>query len=171
MQAGASLCSVSNAPRVGALRSADDVAPSAAEALDHVAIRTANPDAVNELYGKGLGIRLALDGTFGALRMLFFRTGAVTLEFVADPSLGDEDKFYGLAFRVRDIQAAHAELAGLGFNVNDVRAGTKPGTRVFSVKSGTHGVPTFDHSRSRPRLVLARGRLRPVETGATLLQR
>lgn len=125
------------------LRSTGGVDSSCVEALDHVAVRTSNPDAVRELYGTGFGIRLALDGMFGALRMLFFRTGGVTLEFVADPSLGEDDKFYGLAFRVRDIEAAHARLSAHGFNLNAVRAGTKPGTQVFSVKSETHGVPTL----------------------------
>ena len=128
---------------LGVLRSHGAVHAGCVEALDHVAIRTSNPDAVNEVYGKGFGIRLALDRVVGSLRMLFFRTGGVTLEFVTDPSLGEEDKFYGLAFRVRDIEAAHARLSGHGFNLNAVRAGTKPGTQVFSVRSETHGVPTL----------------------------
>jgi catechol 2,3-dioxygenase-like lactoylglutathione lyase family enzyme len=128
---------------LGVLRATTPPGPEAVEALDHVSIRTSNPDAVNDLYGKGFGIRLALDRTFGSLRILFFRTGGVTLEFVTDPNLGNEDKFYGLALRVRDIEAAHARLSGHGFNLNPVRAGTKPGTEVFSVRSETHNVPTL----------------------------
>jgi len=128
---------------LGVLRHREAVPVDAVEALDHVAIRTSNPDAVIDLYQKGFGVRLALDGNFGALRMLFFRTGGVTLEFVSDPSLGDEDKFYGLAYRVRDIEAAHARLSSRGFELSPVRAGRKPGTQVFSVRSETHGVPTL----------------------------
>ncbi len=128
---------------LSALRTTAGSDPDCVEALDHVAVRTSDPDAVSDLYGKAFGIRLALDAMVGPLRMLFFRTGGVTLEFVTDPSLGAEDKFYGLAFRVRDIEAAHARLSAHGFEVNAVRAGNKPGTQVFSVKSETHGVPTL----------------------------
>ncbi|MFT3921282.1 MAG: VOC family protein [Myxococcales bacterium] len=130
-------------PDAAPLRRTEAVAGDCVDALDHVATRTSNPDAAIALYQQGFGIRLALDGNFGALRMLFFRTGGVTLEFVSDPSLGEEDKFYGLAFRVRDIEAAHARLSSHGFNLNAVRPGTKPGTHVFSVRSETHGVPTL----------------------------
>ncbi len=140
------------------LTEAAPVAPTVVEALDHVAIRTAQPEAAKDLYGSGLGIRLALDTTFGALRMLFFRTGGVTLEFVSDPSLQEEDAFYGLAFRVRDIEAAHARLSQAGFNLGAVRAGNKPGTHVFSVRDGSHGVRTLiirDPARYRS------GRFRP----------
>lgn len=127
----------------GELRARDVPANDAVEALDHVAIRTSEPDAVKAIYGDGLGLRLALDRNFGALRMLFFRTGGVTLEFVLDPSLGEADAFYGLAFRVRDIEAAHARLSRHGFALSAVRAGAKPNTQVFSVRSGTHDVPTL----------------------------
>jgi hypothetical protein len=58
-------------------------------AVDHVVLRTADPDAALALYGSGLGIRLALDQAFDGIRMLFFRTGGVTLECVRDPSVGD----------------------------------------------------------------------------------
>ncbi len=118
--------------------------PCAAHAFDHVALRTSEPDAVRALYGpNGFGLRLALDTQFKGLRMLFFRTGGVTVEFVTDPSCGPVDKFYGLAFRVRDLDGAHARLAASGFVLSEVRAGNKPGTRVFTVKSRTHGVPTL----------------------------
>jgi catechol 2,3-dioxygenase-like lactoylglutathione lyase family enzyme len=119
-------------------------------ALDHIVVRTADPDAAIALYRDGLGIRLALDRMLGERRMLFFRVGGVTLEVVSDPSLAADDALYGVAYRVRDIDAARARLHAHGLSVSDVRAGNKPGTRVFTVRDGTCGVPTlilFDPAR------------------------
>jgi catechol 2,3-dioxygenase-like lactoylglutathione lyase family enzyme len=115
----------------------------AVEALDHVALRSSDPDAGIQLYGAGLGLRLALDRTFGTTRMLFFRVGGVTLELVQDAGVAERDAYYGLALRVRDLEAAHARLAAAGCALSEMRDGHKPGTRVFSVKSGTCGVPTL----------------------------
>lgn len=119
-------------------------------ALDHIVVRTSNIDAALALYQQALGLRLALDRTFGHVRMLFFRLGGVTLEVVQDASLGESDVFHGAAYRVRDIEAARARLSGQGLTLTDIRPGNKPGTRVFSVRDGTHGVPTlilFDPAR------------------------
>jgi catechol 2,3-dioxygenase-like lactoylglutathione lyase family enzyme len=124
---------------------------AAAHALDHLVVRTADPDAAIALYRDGLGVRLALDRMLGSTRMLFFRVGGVTLEVVHDARCGESDVFYGLTYRVRDIDAAHARLQGLGFSLGEVRSGNKSGTRVFSVRDGTSGVPTlvlWDPSRS-----------------------
>jgi catechol 2,3-dioxygenase-like lactoylglutathione lyase family enzyme len=124
---------------------------ASAHALDHVVVRTADPDAAIALYRDGLGLRLALDRVLGNTRMLFFRIGGVTLEVVQDASVGERDAFYGLAYRVGDSEAAHARLGGLGFALGEPRAGNKPGTRVFTVRDGTCGVPTlviWDPARS-----------------------
>lgn len=117
--------------------------PSAMHALDHVAIRTADIGAARALYGEGMGVRLALESVVAGRRMLFFRIGAVTLEVVEDTSVGEQDAFYGLTYRVRDLEAAHARLASAGFALSELRQGMKPGTRVFTVRDGTCGVPTL----------------------------
>ena len=125
-------------------------------ALDHAVVRTADPDAARALYGDALGLRLALDREFpqwGA-RLLFFRVGGVTVELAAalgaseappggetDAAAGD--RLWGLSWRVRDADAAHARLLACGFDVSEVRPGRRPGTRVISVRSGTRGVPTL----------------------------
>jgi catechol 2,3-dioxygenase-like lactoylglutathione lyase family enzyme len=127
-------------------------APGGDVALDHVVLRTAQPDAAVALYGRDLGLRLALDRAFGATRMLFFRIGGVTLEVVEQASAGEKDAFGGLAYRVGDIEATNARLRAEGLNVSEVRDGAKPGTRVFTVRDGTCGVPTLilrDPSRER----------------------
>jgi catechol 2,3-dioxygenase-like lactoylglutathione lyase family enzyme len=124
-------------------------APSAATGVDHVVVRTADAEAAKQLYGHQLGIRLALDRSFeqwGA-RLLFFRIGGLTIEIAA--SLGEAsepeaaDDLWGIAYRVPDADAAQERLAGKGFDVSEVRGGRKPGTRVFTVRSGTCGVATL----------------------------
>jgi hypothetical protein len=44
---------------------------------------------------------------------------------------------------VRDPAAARARLAAAGFDVSDVRPGRKPGTSVFTVRSGVPGAPSL----------------------------
>jgi len=117
--------------------------PASAHALDHVVIRTSAPDAAIALYGTGLGVRLALDREVAGARMLFFRVGGVTLEVVHDPKLGEHDQLWGAAYRVCDIEAAHARLAAEGCTLGEIKRGQKPGTRVFTVRDGTCEVPTL----------------------------
>jgi len=127
-------------------------------ALDHAVVRTRDAEATRALYGDGLGLRLALDRTFeqwGA-RLLFFRVGGITVEVAAALGDGDsalagggplpsaeQDHLWGFSWRVHDAHAAHARLAGEGFDVSEVRAGRKPGTRVLTVRGPTHGVATL----------------------------
>ncbi len=113
------------------------------DALDHVVIRTSDVHAALVLYGQGLGLRLALDRESGGQRMLFFRIGRVTLEVVEDRSVTGADVLYGVAYRVGDIDAAHARMLASGLATSEVRDGAKPGTRVFTVRDGTCGVPTL----------------------------
>jgi catechol 2,3-dioxygenase-like lactoylglutathione lyase family enzyme len=124
-------------------------AASAVVGVDHVVVRTADAEAARRLYGDRLGIRLALDRTFqqwGA-RLLFFRIGGLTIEVAAplreeaDP--GAPDDLWGIAYCVADADAARARLVQRGFDLSEVRRGRKPGTRVFTVRSETHGVATL----------------------------
>jgi len=126
-------------------------------ALDHAVVRTADAEAAIALYGDGLGLRLALDRSFAqwGARLLFFRVGGITVELAAaPPSAGESaekepfvdagcDRLYGLSYRVRDADAARARLEAANFDVSDVREGRRPGTRVFTVRTGTCGVPTL----------------------------
>ncbi len=138
-------------------------APEAATvfALDHLVVLSGDPDASAALYGDALGLRLALDRAFPAWgsRLVFFRVGGVTVEIAArltdDSATGAgsqapppapssaNDRLFGLSWRVRDAAAARERVAELGFEVSELRDGRKPGTRVFSVRSGTCGVATL----------------------------
>jgi catechol 2,3-dioxygenase-like lactoylglutathione lyase family enzyme len=128
--------------------------PSGAEestvfALDHAVIFTSDVPAALRLYGDQLGLRLALDRTFEQrrVRLLFFRLADVTVELAAplgpEADASDADRFYGLSYRARDIDAARERLAAGGFDVSEIRPGMKPGTRVCTVRRETHGVATL----------------------------
>lgn len=117
--------------------------PARLSSLDHIVVRTADPEAALRLYRDGLGLRLALDRTFGTTRMLFFRIGKVTIEVVHDPACGASDALWGVAYRAVDLNGAHARLVAAGLDVSAVRAGRKPGTEVFTVRSGSASVPTL----------------------------
>lgn len=134
----------------GALRLPRPDDGTAMDALDHVVVRTCDVAAARALYGEALGLRLALEREVAGTLMLFFRIGGVTVEVIEDRTCGATDVLHGLAYRVRDLDGAHARLAASGLDVSAPRAGRKPETRVFSVRSGTCGVPTlvlYDPSR------------------------
>lgn len=122
---------------------------SAVAALDHVVVQTADVEATRAFYGEKLGLRLALDRTFEnrGLRLLFFRVGGVTVELAsrldAPPDREARDRLFGLAWQVPDAEAARARLVAAGVAASALRSGHKPGTRVFTVESGTHGVATL----------------------------
>ena len=122
--------------------------PDAVAGLDHVVVNTPNPDRAAALYGARLGLRLALDRSNPDwdMRLMFFRTGSLTVELAHKISAGignAPDKLWGLSWRVPDIEAAHARLANGDFALTSIRAGRRAGTRVFTVRDGTLGVPTL----------------------------
>jgi catechol 2,3-dioxygenase-like lactoylglutathione lyase family enzyme len=121
---------------------------TAVAACDHVVVQTADADAARALYGEALGLRLALDRTFEdwGVRLMFFRTGHLTVEVAASLTRSDAaapDRFWGISWRVPDIDAAHARLVAAGFDVSEIRTGRRPGTRVATVRAQTHGVATL----------------------------
>jgi catechol 2,3-dioxygenase-like lactoylglutathione lyase family enzyme len=119
------------------------------QGLDHVVVSSSDLDASSRIYRELLGVRLAMDRSFEdrSLRILFFRIAGVTVEVVGalnEPPRTDEpDRFGGLAWQVGDVPAARERLGWQGFDVSEHRAGIKPGTRVCTVRSDTHGVPTL----------------------------
>lgn len=116
--------------------------------LDHVVIRTPDPERAVALYGGRLGLDLRLDRSNAALgsRMLFFVCGGLVVEITHDlkrEAGSSTDQIRGLAWRARDIERAHARMQASGVAVSELRAGRRPGTRVFTVKSHTAGVATL----------------------------
>jgi catechol 2,3-dioxygenase-like lactoylglutathione lyase family enzyme len=140
-------------------RSPSDLLPLAApagdprgavHALDHVVIQTGDAEGARALFGDALGLRLALDRRFDdwGVRLLFFRTGGVTVEVASrlaegGAARGATDRLWGLSYRVADADCARARLAEAGFDVSPVRPGRKPGTRVLTVRGEPCGVATL----------------------------
>jgi catechol 2,3-dioxygenase-like lactoylglutathione lyase family enzyme len=124
-------------------------AGDAVRAIDHVVIHSPCLDRARALWRDRLGLRLALDRDFPerGLRMLFFRSGGVTLEFVGTVSAPADrdgpDRLWGLAYWVADLRACRARLLRGGIDVSDIRGGHKPGTQVATVRSGAAGIPTL----------------------------
>ena len=125
----------------------DDEASAIAE-LDHVVVRTPDPERAVAFYAGRLGLDLRLDRSnpqWGA-RLLFFRCGNLVVEIAHDLNKGvshGPDHLWGLSWRAGDIEKVHARLTAAGVDVSEIRAGRRPGTQIFSVNSHTEGVPTI----------------------------
>jgi catechol 2,3-dioxygenase-like lactoylglutathione lyase family enzyme len=123
-------------------------AAAAVSSLDHVVVRTPNPERAIAFYAGRLGLELRLDRSnpkWGA-RLLFFRCGDLVVEIAHDLKEGvsdEPDHLWGLSWRVPDIAAAHARLKAAGLDVSEPRDGRRPGSQVCTVKNGTGGVPTI----------------------------
>lgn len=118
-------------------------------AIDHVVVRSGDPERAIALWRDRLGLRLALDREFAGrgLRLLFFRTNHITLEYATPLPRPDgpsaPDRLWGVSYRVADLEAQRARLLAAGVDVSEIRTGMRPGTRVVTVRSGTGGVPTL----------------------------
>lgn len=111
-------------------------------------IRTGDPERAIALYGSRMGLDFRLDRSNPAWgsRLLFFRCGDAVVEVATDLKSARSDApdiLSGLAFRAPDPDAARARLAKRGFDVSEVRPGRKPGTRVFTLRSGVVGAPAL----------------------------
>ena len=120
---------------------------AAVTGLDHVVIRTPDPERAAALYGARLGLDMALDRSHPEWgRLMFFRCGDLIVEVAHRPgkeATSGPDKLHGISWRVADVDATRARLMAGGLDVSEVRTGRRPGTRVMTVKSGTSGVPTL----------------------------
>ncbi|HEX7789904.1 MAG TPA: VOC family protein [Afipia sp.] len=134
--------------RAERLARSPETASAPVASLDHFVIATPDPERIAALYGARLGLDMKLDRTIAALgtRFLFFRTGGLVFEVIhrTKDGRGDgPDKIYGVSWRVADVAATRTRLEQAGLEVSELREGRKPGTRVFTVRTGTFGVPTI----------------------------
>ena len=125
------------------------VARATGVAIDHVVVRTPDADRAIRLWRDRVGLRLALDRAFPerGLRLVFFRSGGLTLELAtahpaAEPLAGP-DVLHGVSYRVADLAAHRERLLAAGVDVSPIRVGMRPGTSVATVRSATAGVPTL----------------------------
>lgn len=125
-------------------REAPLVSSAGVVGLDHIVVRSSDGERAAALYGARLGLDMRLDREVAGRRLLFFRCGDAIVEIVHDPSITDgRDRLWGLSWRVADADAERERLANAGLSVSDVRTGNKAGTRVFTVRDQTCGVPTL----------------------------
>lgn len=123
-------------------------ASSSVIGLDHVVIRSPNPERAIALYGGRLGLDFALDRTnpdWGS-RLLFFVCGGVRVEIGHSLAKGVSDlpdSLWGLAWRVADASETEARLQRAGLSTSDAKSGRRPGSQVLTVRSGTRNVPTI----------------------------
>jgi catechol 2,3-dioxygenase-like lactoylglutathione lyase family enzyme len=134
------------APSPSSLKNASDV--SSISSLDHVVIRTPNPERAIAFYGARLGLDLRLDRSNPAWgsRLLFLRCGDLVVEITHDLKRGvtdGPDELWGLSWRTVDIARCHERLVKAGVDVSTPRDGRRPGTQVFTVQSHTANVPTI----------------------------
>jgi catechol 2,3-dioxygenase-like lactoylglutathione lyase family enzyme len=121
---------------------------SSIASLDHVVVRTPNPERAIALYAGRLGLDLRLDRSNPKwnARLLFFRCGDLVVEIAHDLSKGISDApdtLWGLSWRTPDVGRCHARLKKAGVEVSEPRDGRRPGTQVFTVASHTANVPTI----------------------------
>ena len=114
--------------------------------LDHLVINTNDADGFIKIYQETYGIRLALDKVIDAWnkRMLFFRLNKTTIEVVEDKNTSESaDKLWGLAWSVKNLNETCARLKKSGVEISEIKPGIKENTKVATVKSHTHNVPTL----------------------------
>lgn len=151
----ASLALLGHGVAIGVVAQADEApspftadTASAVSSLDHVVVRTPNPERAIAFYAGRLGLDLRLDRSnpkWGA-RLLFFRCGDLVVEIAHDLKKGvsdEPDYLWGLSWRVPNIGVAQARLKAAGLDVTEPRDGRRPGSQVCTVKTGTGGVPTI----------------------------
>lgn len=115
--------------------------------VDHIVLMTADADRCLRTFGPpGLGLPLLLDQDkpqWGG-RMLFFRSGKLTLEVVHPHEEPPElDYFWGIAYHCEDLEQTLEILTERGVKHSPSREGRKPGTRVALVESHALGLPTL----------------------------
>tara|TARA_B100001059_G_scaffold147938_1_gene147879 strand:- start:1428 stop:2267 length:840 start_codon:yes stop_codon:yes gene_type:complete len=114
--------------------------------LDHVVINTNDADGFISVYQDIFKIRLALDKVIEhwKKRMLFFRLNKTTIEVIeSKDGQPANDKLWGLAWEVKNIEFVYQRLIGEGIDVSPVQKGIKENTLVATIKSHTHNVPTL----------------------------
>jgi catechol 2,3-dioxygenase-like lactoylglutathione lyase family enzyme len=130
----------------GKLAMVNKYADSSVHRLDHVVISTNDAEGFIKTYRDIFNIRLALDKfvEHWQKRMLFFRLNKTTIEVIEEQN-DDEPKdiLWGLAWNVKDIEAARKRLILHGVDVTQIKKGVKEGTLVMTVKSNVHNVPTL----------------------------
>lgn len=134
---------------VSNFNSASEKPESEIQSLDHLVVDTPNVDRALATYGARMGFRLALERNAPEWKVhfLFFRIGSITFEVVhrfgVDHQIHELDRPFGFSWATRNIEQTQERLAASGCNVSEIRVGRRPGSRVFTLRDRTCGVPTL----------------------------
>ncbi|MFW0790575.1 VOC family protein [Gordonia sp. CPCC 205333] len=121
-------------------------------AIDHLVFLAANRDHATALFGATLGLDFRLAQVIpggagseqgGEVSQLFFRDRDLIVEVVVKPDVEEAITFWGIAWRVGDIETSREVLREKGFDVSEIHAGHKPGTRVCTMRDRSLVVPTI----------------------------
>lgn len=119
------------------------------QSLDHLVIDTPNVDRTLATYGTRLGFRLALERNAPqwGVHFLFFRIGGITFEVVhrlnVDHDTSQPDKSFGFSWASNNLEQTRDRLVSSGRDVSEIRTGRRPGSRVFTLRNKTCGIPTI----------------------------
>ena len=108
--------------------------PLGATRIDHIVVMTSDLQrTVAALERAGLELRRVREPSEPGppVRQAFFRLAEVILEVVEDPGAEGAARFWGITFRVADLDRC-AEL--LGERLGDLRAAVQPGRRIATVR-------------------------------------
>ena len=80
------------------------------------------------------------------IRLLTFAAGTAKIELThrgSNTPAMKPDQLWGVTWRTANIETAHARMVAAGLATSEIRQGMRRGTRVFTVRDGTLGVPTL----------------------------
>ncbi|MCC8936592.1 VOC family protein [Bradyrhizobium sp. Arg68] len=111
-------------------------------------IQTGDPERALGLYAARFHLKLLFDRTNvdTGNRLVQLACGDLLLELShsgVKNSPSKPDHIWGIGWSVAHAEAAQARLSNTGRNVSSVKDGAQPGTRVFTIRDGTCGVPTL----------------------------
>ncbi|GAB17379.1 hypothetical protein GOEFS_028_00430 [Gordonia effusa NBRC 100432] len=119
-------------------------------AVDHLVFLAADRNYAVALFGAILGLDFRLAQVIPGVAepgvevsQLFFRDRDLIVEVVVKPDVPEAIAFWGIAWRVGDIEASRKVLRENGFDISEIHVGHKPGTRVCTMRDQSLVVPTI----------------------------
>lgn len=133
-------------PSVGVIEAVQGASSAGSElsAVDHLVFNAVVRDSAVALFGATLGMDFRLEQAIhDNIHQLFFRAPNMVVEVVVGQGDTSSTTLWGIAWRSVDIDVTHRRLVAADVDASEMRAGRKPGTRVFSVRDRALGLPTL----------------------------
>ncbi|BBH18452.1 hypothetical protein Back2_27390 [Nocardioides baekrokdamisoli] len=123
--------------------------PNHVTQIDHVVLMSTDLVRTAQRLRDAYGLEVLRERDAGAFRQLFLRLGEVILEVIGphEPASGD-DSFWGITFRVDDIDALALHL---GDRVGRIKDAVQPGRRITTLRGESIGIsPAIAFMSPRP---------------------